>query len=209
MDAGRDDRAQAVDRLQVVDRGGQQAVQVAEGRGHHIGHRRPDVWNAQPEQQPSQRSSPGGLDGPAEVPDRRLAEPVEGANAVVVQREHPGHVLQDALTNEQVDPLLAEALDVHRSPGCEVFDASPDLSGTGMVRAERGRLTLRTNERSATCRTRRREGPGGQPFGPLDQHGTQHLGDDVTGLADHHHVPRADVLLADLVGVVQGGRGNR
>ena len=209
MDAGSDDRTQPVDGLQVLQGGGLQTVQVTEGGRHQVGHRRAHVRDAQPEEQSPQGSCPGILHSTAEVVDRRLAEPVHGRYPVVVQGEHPGHVVQEALADEEVDPLLAEALDVHCPTRCEVLYASPDLPGAGVVRTERGRLALGTGERFATFRTRRREGPDGQSPGPLGQDGTQHLRDDIASLAYHHHVTGADVLLANLVGIVEGGGRNR
>ena len=53
------------------------------------------------------------------------------------------------------------------------------------------------------------EGPGRPVVGSVGQHRAQHLGDDVAGLADHDGVAGTHVLGGHLVGVVEGGGGDR
>ena len=53
--AGRDDPADAVDRGQLLDRGGGDGFEGAEGARHRPGARRPDVADAQRDQQAAQR----------------------------------------------------------------------------------------------------------------------------------------------------------
>ena len=90
-----------------------------------------------------------------------------------------------------------------------MLDPAPDLPGTCMVGAEGGRLTLRADQRAAALWAQCRERPLTQPLRTVGQHGSQYLRDDVARLADHHQVARPDIFLPDLVGVVQGGRGDR
>ncbi len=70
-------------------------------------------------------------------------------------------------------------------------------------------LTLGSNQRFAAHRARGRELPRGKPVGPLGQHGAEHLGDDVTRLANDDGVAGPDVLQSHLILVVQRGHLDR
>ena len=90
-----------------------------------------------------------------------------------------------------------------------MLDASTDLPGAGVVGAERGGLALAPHKPGAALGALRGEGPWRPVVGAVGQHRAQHLGDDVSGLADHDGVAGAHVLGGHLVGVVEGGGGDR
>ena len=62
------------------------------------------------------------LDCALQVAYRGLTEPLEAADAVVVEEEDVRQVLEQTELEEEPDPLLAESLDVHGAAGREVLD---------------------------------------------------------------------------------------
>ena len=90
-----------------------------------------------------------------------------------------------------------------------MLDAAADLPGTGVVGAKRGGLVLAPHEPGSALGALRGESPRRPVVGAVGQHRAQHLGDDVAGLADHDGVAGAHVLDGHLVGVVEGGGGDR
>ena len=106
--------------------------------------------------------------------------------------------------DQKLDPLFAQTLDVHGAPGSEMCDALNPLRRTLEVGAEGVALTLEAAPEG--CRSSGRwsgNAHGFDRFGPIGEHGPDHLGDDVAGLANDHGVARPDVFQSDLVLVVE------
>jgi hypothetical protein len=164
------------------------------------------VADVQADQEVGQRSLPGHVDGRLEVGDGGLAETLELAHAVPVDGEDVTDVVHQTEIEEQTHPLLAEALDVHGAAGGEVLDRAGELERALEVDTPGVALALgphqRAVQRAGTLGGERPRLGVGRPVG---QHGTDDLGDDVTGPAHDHRVARPHVLDADLVLVVEGG----
>jgi hypothetical protein len=107
--------------------------------------------------------------------------------------------------------LVAQVLDVERAPTGDVEHPLPELgrAGAGVRAADVGvALLLRPQLRPALGAV---GGHDERALGavPGGHHGTEHLGDDVAGLADDDRVADEHALARDLRGVVQGGQLHR
>ena len=103
-----------------------------------------------------------------------------------------GDVDQQAVVDQQLDPLLAQALDVHGRPGGEVGDALHPLARAVEVGAERVALPLEPHQRAARTRDTR-SGTSTPACGacPATRTRADHLGDHVAGLAHDRPCPPA------------------
>ncbi len=126
-----------------------------------------EVGDVEPHQQVRERPRLRCLDGGPQVLDRRLAEPVLAPQPVEVERVEVADVGEQAHLDEQVDALLAQALDVHGAAGREVLDATGVTGGTVDVGAVVVTLALDPDERLATTWAVGREGPLGEALRPL------------------------------------------
>ncbi len=209
MHAGGDHGAQTLNGLDLFDTGCLQVPKASECPCQLVGNRRTDVGNPQAEQEPTERPLPRPVNGIAEVLNRRLPEPLEPGYPIEVKGVDTGHISHQALGHEQVDPGLAEAVNVHRPAGDKVLDTATNLTGTRAVHAERGRLALRADQPGSTHRAKGRELPRNRPRPALRENRSQHLGNHIAGLADDDHVTGSDILHTHLVGVVKGRCRNR
>ena len=137
------------------------------------------------------------------------------ARVARLQREDVGRLHDAALVVEQLDLLLAQALDVEGVARDEVLE--PLL---GLRRADEaagaaahdigaaGRLVGLAHGVAAAGRADLRHLEGLGALGPLVEDDAHHLRDDVAGAAHDHRVADADVLAGDLVLVVQRGVGD-
>ena len=114
--AAGDGGADALDRGQLLLRRPHDAVEVADGPGQHLRAGAAQVADVEPDEQVGQRSLLRGLDGRLQVAHRDLAEALELADAVEVERVDVAHVGEQVLVEEHAEGALAEALDVHGAP---------------------------------------------------------------------------------------------
>ena len=122
---------------------------------------------------------------PSSAEQLLLGEPVQ-LGGVVHERLVAGRQLGDG--------ALAEPLDVHRSPRCEVDDPLVALERARRVDAPGVGLALQAHELGATARARRREDPRLGALGAHRQHRSDDLRDHVAGLAHDHGVAGTHVL---------------
>ena len=105
---------------------------------------------------------------------------------------------------QQVDGLVAEPLDVHRSPTGEMGEMLPDAAGTLVAPGALGfRLAFGQHQGVAAERTALRHVPLRQALRATRKHRPDNLGDHVAGPSHDDRVPRSDVTSVDFALVVQ------
>ena len=127
------------------------------------------------------------------------------ANLLPGQMVDVGQILDVAAGHKQLGLLDAKPLDVHGPAADKVLHRAHELLRAGGVDAVGGGLPRRAHERLAADRAGRGHGPLPLAAVARVQHRAQHLRDHLAGALDHHPVADADVQVADVVLVVQGG----
>ena len=165
-------------------------VHRAEVLGELLGVDVADAGDARARRGPSRRASSWSPRSPHQVPRRDLAEPLELADPLGGQVVDVGRVGDQALLEEPVGVLLAQALDLQGAP--EVLDVLELLArAAGAVGADREDRVLGLDRRRAAERAllRRLRLPQALALAPLDDR-RDDLGDHVAGAQDDHLVAR-------------------
>ena len=143
-------------------------------------------------------SPPGGVDGTA-------------GQVLLGEREQTRLVGQQTGFQEVAGAHLAQRLDVEGPAGGQRVEAFPELAGAAAgVRAAQVLVALLLLRQGGSA-GRAVGGHHEFAFVAVAQRddGGDDLGNHVTGLAEHHRVPDPHSLAHHLVGVVEGGHGDR
>ena len=214
---GGDGRPDAFDVGQLLLTGGHDGLQAAEGSCQRAGRGRADVADGQCDQDPPQRpvlallkvfQQPLGIGRQLALvgaEELRLHQIVGGeVEQVTLVADHPG-------LQQRGRRLVPQPLDVQGAAAGEMKHPLPQLrrAGPRVRAADVDVALLGRGEQGPALRAVSRHDE--LPLGTVAQvdHRPEHLGDDVTGLADHHGVADQHALALDLRGVVQSGQADR
>jgi hypothetical protein len=179
-------------------------------RASAVSRGRPDVADREADEQPPERSVAGRLDAAQDLVDLLLGEAAQAGEGVGGQRHDVAHVAEPARVEQRDRGLVAQPVDVERAATGEVEHRLAQLGRAGhRVGAAGVGLALRTHEVGAALGAPGRHGE--LVLGAVAQVGDrgQHLGNHVTGPADHDDVADQHALAAHLVLVVQRRAGDR
>src|SRR5207302_6901901 len=163
LDALGDDAADALDRLQLVDRnasenvndraeGGVLGKSVGEPPREIVGGGVAHVADAEGEKDPRKRAALRGLDPLVDIACALFRESVELAELLLGQEEEIRGIVDQALFLKLRDECPANAFDVHAATRNEMPDPLSGLGRTGWVPAVVRDLALRMNHLAATDR---------------------------------------------------------
>ena len=210
----RDLRAHAVHRRQLLLGSRHQRIHARERARQRFGHGFAHVTHAQAEQRAGERTSTRLVDGRHQLlrdglPQAdRLAFFVRAARLQLrqlhlVERVVIRHVADAARFHQAAHDLLAHAVDVHSTAASPMQQALKRLSRAINGNAAVIGLAVLADHGATAARALLGHAPGPRIVGAQAEHGAQHLGDHVAGLAHDDRVAHAHVLAQHLVLVMQ------
>ena len=215
----RDLRAHAVHRRQLLLGSRHQRVHARECARQRFGHGFAHMAHPQAEQRTGERTRTRLVDGRHQLlrdglPQAdRLALLVRAARLQLrqlhlVERVVIRHVADAAGFHQAAHDLLAHAVDVHGTAASPMQQALKRLSRAINGNAAIIGLAVLADHGAAAARALLGHAPGLRIVRTQAEHGAQHLGDHVAGLAHDDRIAHAHIFAQHLVLVVQRGAGN-
>ena len=172
--------------------------------GEQVGDLRAHVEDTQGEENPVQGTAFAGFNIGQDLGCQLVAHPVQIQKPILFQEIQVGYVLNQALADQDVAPLLAQAIYIHGAFADEVLEKLEKLDRARGVGAAVHGLRLRLDHLGATNRAPLRHLKhfllAGAPF----HNGADHLGNHVPGPFNNHPVADADILPVDVLFIVEG-----